>query len=227
MLPPLRAGSHRARGGRDSDENGASSNSGNQCLPAQSELRFARFAQTLAFSQRKVNGLAPKSAQRELLRYLRLGKSIRSHNGANHVRNFILETQADPVIHRLCRAHQIKVADLCLACTEILEERRASAPSEENPSRASTLLFSDPLRLEGFLKNLRQATHGQAAIQRRLAIIACAKDHAARMGAAPPAQRPAGTRSNLLQKSIFNNLMLMMLVAGLVLIGMLLAVFLL
>lgn len=174
-----------------------------------------------------MNSIEPKSAQKELLRYLRLGKSIRSRNGANHVRNFILETQADPVIHRLCRTYQIKVADLCLACTEILGEKQASARSEGNEYLASTLLFSDPLRLEGFLKKLRQATHGQAAIQHRLAIVACATAHADQMGAAAQDQRLADTRSNLLKKSIFNNLMLMMLIAGLVIAGILIALFLL
>ncbi len=174
-----------------------------------------------------MNSIAPKSAQKELLRYLRLGKSIRSHNGASHVRNFILETQADPVIHRLCRTYRIKVADLCLACTEILEGKQATAPSEENPALARTLLFSDPLRLEGFLKKLRHATHGQVPIQHRLAIIDCAKAYADQMTAAAPGQSLAVTRSNLLKNSIFNNLMLMMLIAGLVIAGILIALFLL
>ena len=174
-----------------------------------------------------MNSTATKSAQKELLRYLRLGKNIRSHNGANHVRNFILETQADPVIHRLCRTYRIKVADLCLACTEILVGKQPSAPSEGDENLASTLLFSDPLRLEGFLKKLRQATHGQAPIQHRLAIIDCAKAYADQMSAETPAQSLAVTRSNLLKKSIFNNLMLMMLIAGLVIAGILIALFLL
>ena len=174
-----------------------------------------------------MNSTATKSAQKELLRYLRLGKNIRSHNGANHVRNFILETQANPVIHRLCRTYRIKVADLCLACTEILEATLASAPSEGNENLASALLFSDPLRLEGFLKKLRHATHGQVPIQRRLAIIDCAKACADQMTVAAPDQSLSVTRSNLLKKSIFNNLMLMMLIAGLVVAGILIALFLL
>ena len=168
-----------------------------------------------------------KSARKELLRYLRLGKSVRSRNGANHVRNFILEIHAEPAIHRLCRTHHIRVADLCLACTEILDAKPdpGGADGSENP--ASLLLFSDPPRLEGFLSKLHAAAHGHALIQHRLAIIACAKAYADQMGTPIPDQRPTVSRSNLLEKSIFNNLMLMALIAGLVITGILIAVFLL
>ena len=168
-----------------------------------------------------------KSARKELLRFLRLGKSVRSRNGANHVRNFILEIHAEPVIHRLCHTYHIRVADLCLACAEILDAKPdpAGAGASENPS--SLLLFSDPLRLEGFLKKLRAATHGHALIQHRLAIISCARAHADEMDTPVPDQRPPTSRSNLLKKSIFNNLMLMALIAGLVIAGILITVFLL
>ena len=158
---------------------------------------------------------------------MRLGKSVRSRNGANHVRNFILETQAEAVIHRLCRSYGIRGVDLCLACTEILDRKPDPARSDGADDLASMLVFSDPLRLEAFLRKLHQATHGQASIQRHLAIVACAKAHADQLGAPLTEQRPTTTRSNLLKKSILNNLLVMMLVAGLVVIGILIALFLL
>lgn len=167
-----------------------------------------------------------KSAQKELLRYLRFGKSVRSRNGANLVRNFILATHADPVIHRLCRTYQMSVSDLCIACTEILDEKSDSFRSEENEIPLPILQFRDPLRLDGFLRKLQRATHGQAMIQRRLAIMACARSHAEQIGAQAPEQHLVVTRSNLLKKSIFNNLLLMLLIAGLIIAGILAVLFL-
>ena len=161
----------------------------------------------------------PISAQKELLRYLRLGKSVRSRNGANLVRNFILATHADPIIHRLCRTYHISVNDLCQACTEILDVKAASFRSEGNENPAALLLFRDPLRLDGFLKKLHHATHALVAVHRRLGIEACARSHADQMDAPAPEQGLPGTRSNLLKKSIFNNLLLMILVGGLIIFG--------
>jgi len=172
-----------------------------------------------------VNSTEQKFAQKELLRYLRLGKSVRSRNGANHVRNFILEAQLDPVIHRLFRTYGMRVVDICLACTEILD----TPPDFPRPAVSEdpdlVLLFSDPVRLEAFLRKLHQATHGQTAIQRRLAIIACAKAHADQQGAPVTDQRPPATRSNLLKTSIFNNLLMVMLIAGLVIAGIVIVLF--
>ena len=168
-----------------------------------------------------------KPARKELLRYLRLGKDVRSRNGANYVRNFILESHADPVVHRLCRSYHLNVSDLCVACTEMLADPHESQRSNASDPAAAILLFSDPLRLEGFLRKLQAATNGQALIQRRLAIITCAKKHAEQMvQPASPVRRPP-SRTNLLKTSIFNKLLLMFLIAGLIIAGILIAVFLL
>jgi hypothetical protein len=121
----------------------------------------------------------------------------------------------------------MKAGDLCLACTEILDRNPDLPVTVGGEIPASLLLFSDPDRLEGLLGKLRTATHGQVAIQRRLAIEACARNHAGQMAAPVADQRLSVTRSNLLKKSIFNNLLLMMLIAGLVVAGILLALFLL
>ena len=174
-----------------------------------------------------MSGPESKSARKELLRFLRLGKSIRSRNGANHVRNFILETHAEPAIHRLCRTYHIRVADLCLACTEILDAKPDPAGTDGSENPDSLLLFTDPLRLEGFLRKLHAATHGHALIQHRLAIVACAKACADQMDTPVPDQRPPVSRSNLLKKSIINHLMLMALIVTLVIAGILITVFLL
>ncbi len=156
-----------------------------------------------------------------------MGKSVRSRIGANHIRNYILESLADPAVHRLCLEYHIKAGDLCIACEEILDRNPDLPVAGGGEPPASLLLFSEPGRLEGFLVKLRAATHGQVAIQRRLAIVACARNHAGQMAAPVADQRPSVTRSNLLKKSIFNNLLLMMLIAGLVVAGILLALFLL
>ncbi len=179
------------------------------------------------YTLHEVSSIESKPARKELQRYLRLGKSIRSRNGANHVRNFILESNADPAVHRLCRGYHLNISDLCLACTEMLDDQTdALRPGDKDPL-AVILLFSDPLRLEGFLKKLQAAVNGQALIQRRLVIITCAKNHAAQLVApAQPTRKPA-TRTNLLKISIFNKLLLMLLIAGLIIAGILIAVFLL
>jgi hypothetical protein len=116
---------------------------------------------------------------------------------------------------------------MCIACTEVLDRTSDPTRSDGRENLVSLPLFSDPLRLEAFLRKLHQATHGQTSIQRRLAIIDCAKAHADQMGAPVADQRPTITRSNLLKTSIFNNLLLMMLIAGLVIAGLLIALFLL
>ena len=154
-------------------------------------------------------------------------KSVRSRIGANHIRNFILESLADPAVHRLCREYHMKAGDLCLACAEILDRNPEPPGTAGGETPDALLLFNDPQRLEGLLGKLRAATHGQVAIQRRLAIEACARNHADQMAEPLAEQRPAVTRSNLLKKSIYNNLLLMMLIAGLVVAGILLALFLL
>ena len=120
----------------------------------------------------------------------------------------------------------MSVSDLCIACTEILDAKADSFRSEESEIPSPILQFSDPLRMDGFLKKLHQATHGQAMIQRRLAIVACARSHAEQISAQAPEQHFAVTRSNLLKKSIFNNLLLMLLIAGLIIAGILAVLFL-
>lgn len=138
-----------------------------------------------------------------------------------------METQADAAIHRQCRSYQINVNELCLAATEILDNKPDPFRVDERDHLAYTLQFSDPLRLEVLLRKLQKATHGQALIQRRLVIIECAKNHAEQMAAPVPGPRKPATRSNLLKISIYNKLLLMMLIAVLVIAGILLAILLL
>lgn len=168
-----------------------------------------------------------KSAQKELLRYLRLGKGVRSRQGANLVRNFILEAQADATIHRLCRSHEITVSELCLAGAEILDSKSDPWRADERDHLSYTLQFTDPVRFEVLLRKLQRATHGQALIQRRLLVIECAKNHAGQMAAPVSGPHQPATRTNLLKVSIFNKLLLLLLVTALVVGGILLAILLL
>ena len=157
---------------------------------------------------------------------MRLGKGVRLRGGENHVRNFILETQADPAIRRLCLAYHLNVSDLSLACREILAERSDLILPGENDNPSPVQLFSDPRQLEGFLNKLQRATSGQTEIQRPLAIVACAKLQAAQMASRISEPQRLVTRSHLLKKSLLSNLFVMVLVAGLILVGMLIVIFL-
>lgn len=118
--------------------------------------------------------------------------------------------------------------DLCLACTELLDEIPDLPGTDGGEVPAAVLLFSEPLQLEAFLKKLHRATHGQTAIQRRLAIVACAKRQAEQLrsarGAVPP---PPATRSHLLKKSISGKLTMVLLLGALAVLGFLLAAYLL
>lgn len=134
-----------------------------------------------------------------------------------------METQADASIHRLCRSYQINVNELCLAGAEILDSKPDPSREDDRDHLVFTLQFSDPVRLEVLLKKLQRATHGQALIQRRLVIIECARSHAEQMAAPVPGPRKPATRSNLLKVSIFNKLLLLMLITVLVIAGVLLA----
>jgi len=173
-----------------------------------------------------VRRIEPNSARKELLRYLRLGKSVRLRGGENLVRNFILEAQADPAIRRLCLAYHLNVSDLSLACSEILAEGADLILPEDNHNPSPLQLFSNPRQLEEFLKKLQRATYGQTVIQRSLAIVACAKLQAAQMANRISEPQRMVTRSHLLKISLLNNIFVMMLVAGLILVGALIAIFL-
>ena len=165
------------------------------------------------------------SSQNELLRHIRLGRSVRSAEGANQVRNFILAAQALPSIQRLCLAYHLSFSELCSACTEILAGAQAPDAFVESGTPDATGVFCDPVQLEVLLKKIHYATHGQTDIQRRLAIVACAKSHAARI-AVPVARSPLHhTRSNLLKLSIRSKLPVLMICAGIILLGVLIAAY--
>ena len=164
----------------------------------------------------EVSSIESTPARNELLRYLRLGQSVRSRNGANRVRNFILATQADPAIHKLCLSHQIQTADLCLACTEILDAAPVSAGSQEERGLSLVHIFSDLQRLEELLKKLHAASEGQAALHRRAAIIACAQNYAAQIPPPRIAPRRPPTHSTLLKKSLFNHILIILLLVGII-----------
>lgn len=165
---------------------------------------------------------ALESAEKELLRHLRLGKSVRSPNGANRVRSLILAALASPAAQRLCRTYMVGPGDLCTACTEIID----ATPGPLTSLSAITAVFNDPAQLETFLKEIQHATHGQTPLQRRLAVIACAKHRAAHLGTGAKF-RPATTRGHLLKSSLQTKLPIVLLCAVLIVVAILLAVYLL
>jgi hypothetical protein len=112
--------------------------------------------------------------------------------------------------------------DLCTACTEIID----ATPGPLTSLSAITAVFNDPAQLETFLKEIQHATHGQTPLQRRLAVIACAKHRAAHL-AASPKFRQETTRSNLLKSSLQTKLPIVLLCAVLIVVAILLAVYLL
>jgi hypothetical protein len=174
-----------------------------------------------------VSRIGQKTAEKQILRHLRLGKSVRSPSGLGLVRNFILATQATPAIHALCRKYGVNVNELCVACTEILADNPELPPPGGDEVLKPTLLFSDPAKLEEFLVKVHRAARGQTTIQRRLAILTCAKSLAAQMAAQSPPPGSAASRSNLLKTSIYNKLLVLMLIAGILIAGLMIAAYLL
>jgi len=169
-----------------------------------------------------VSQAALESAEKELLRHLRLGKSIRSKNGANRVRGFVLAALANPATQRLCRTYKIRTDELCTVCTEII----AATPEPVSSLPATTSLFDDPAQLEKFLKEVYHVTHGQTPLRRRNAIVSCAKRRAAQRAAAEKTLRKI-PRSLLLKASIKTQLPLILICAAVIVAGILLAIFLL
>lgn len=170
--------------------------------------------------------IGQKTAERQIVRHLRLGKSVRSPSGLGLVRNFILATQARPAAHALCRRYGVSVNELCVACTEILAENPELPSPDKDEVPKPMLIFSDPAKLEEFLIKVHRAARGQTTIQRRLAILACAKSLAAQMASQAPTPS-AVSRSNLLKTSIYNKLLVLMLITGILIAGLLIAAYLL
>lgn len=165
---------------------------------------------------------ALESAGKELSRHLKLGKSVRSPNGANRVREFVRAALADSATRRLCSEHGLKTGDLCLACAELID----ALPDDLLPQ--VTELFCNSVRTEEFLGELHRATESQTDLQRRMAIIACAKRRAAAMDAdAPKEAGEVATRRRMLDASIASKLPIILLCAAVIVAGILMAVYLL
>ena len=165
-----------------------------------------------------------ESAEKELLRHLKLGKNIRSTNGANRVRVLVLAALANPAIQKLCQKYKVGTGELCTACTEILAALRVPSAS----AGLGAALLGDPAEMEKFLAEIHRAAHGQPRLRRHLAIIACAKRRAALLAAPSPAEtRPEITRAHLLNSSIMDKLPLVLLCTAVVVAAILAAVYLL
>ncbi len=140
--------------------------------------------------------------------------------GENRVRNFILELDSQSAIHRMCRDYHLNVNELCMACLEILQvfqgiESPASGPLDD---------FSDPERFEALLQRLNRATHGQAPLPRRTALADCAREYALRTHAPQRRRSSEETQGAKLKTGIFNQLFLLLLLAGLGIVGLVLLV---
>ncbi|MEI6278123.1 MAG: hypothetical protein WCQ16_01915 [Verrucomicrobiae bacterium] len=164
-----------------------------------------------------------ESAEKELLRHLKLGKDVRSPNGTNRVRGLVLAALAIPATQRLCREYKVGTAELCTACTEII----AAMPGPTPTISLGTALLCNPAQLEKFLQAIHRAAHGQTPLQRHLAIVACAKRMAAQLAATEKEISPEITRAKLLKSSIKSKLPVVLLCTAVIVLGILLAVYLL
>ncbi|MEI6070708.1 MAG: hypothetical protein WCS31_02865 [Verrucomicrobiae bacterium] len=165
-----------------------------------------------------------ESAEKELLRHLKLGKNVRSTNGTNRVRALVLAALANPAVQKLCQKYKVGTGELCTACTEILD----AMPEPAESAGLGTAFLGDPVQMEKFLAEIHRAAHGQPRLRRHLAIVACAKRHAALLAAPSPAEtRPEITRAHLLNSSIMGKLPLVLLCTAVVVAAILAAVYLL
>lgn len=152
----------------------------------------------------------PKSSGTDLLRYLNLGKSIRSRSGESHIRNFLQDLDANPATHRLIRQHQLSKGDLVLACTELLDPQRSDSSVRGN-AEAAMSHFSDLRKLDSLLGQLERASHGQAMIPRRAAIVECARKLAKSINRPFAEPEAPLTRANQLKSSISSKLLILLL----------------
>lgn len=126
----------------------------------------------------------------------------------------------------MCREYRISARDLCLAYTEIVAAMHPPFVSGQETQLAATAMFVNPPELEKFLGELHRATFGQTALQRRLAIVACAKHQAQLLSNAIPKPGPLMTRNRLLKDSIITQFPTVILCVIILVVGMLIAIYL-
>jgi len=120
------------------------------------------------------------------------------------------ELDADPATHRIIRKHQLSKGELVLACTELLDPQRSDSSAQGN-AEAALRHFSDLRKLDSLLGQLELASHGQAMIPRRAAIVVCARNLAKKINR-PFAQPDIPlTRTNQLKSSISSKLIILLL----------------
>ena len=140
------------------------------------------------------------------------------------MRGLVLAALTNPAVQKLCQKYKVGTGELCAACTEILD----AMPGPTASAGLGTAFLGDPVQLEKFLKELHRAVHGQPRLRRHLAIVACAKRHAALLAApAPVKTRPEITRAHLLNSSIAGKLPVVLIVTAVVVAAILAAIYLL
>lgn len=131
-----------------------------------------------------------------------------------------------PANRRMCRQYGVTARELALAYTEIIAAMRQPFVSGQKTLLAPTFLFAEPGQLEEFLKEIHRATHGQTALQRRLAIIECAKRRALLFESAAPKHAAGITRTKLLKASLASKIPIMLLGLIIAIAGAIIAVYL-
>lgn len=173
-----------------------------------------------------LNTFALESSEKELARHLLGGKSVRSPNGANRVRQLVHAALLVPANQRMCRQYGVSPRELSIAYTEIVAAMERPFVSGRKTLLAPTSLFTNSGELEEFLKEIHRATHGQTALQRHLAIVGCAKRRALILADDPSEKVVEVTRSKLLKASIEAKLPTMLICAIIVVAWVLIAVYL-
>lgn len=143
-----------------------------------------------------------ENAQREFLRYLRLGKSLHSPGGLSEIRKFVAAIQIDPEIRELCGKYHVSVRDLCTLCMEIFTRMPDPLLTDDDGNLFMLKAFGDAVRFENLLKQIHHAAFGLTPHHRRLALVRCGEKQAKEIIKALPKAKSATTRSDVLQSSI-------------------------
>lgn len=168
-----------------------------------------------------------ESAERNLLRHMQQGRSLRTPNASNSARNLATAAMGAPEIGRLCREHRVTCGELAAAYLEILAAMSAPILPAPPPLLAPTRLITSTDQLAPFLRDLQRDTLGLTPLQRRLAMVERAKKQAKILEDEPPRPPAEITRSFLMKSSIQSKLPLLALIVAIIVAGIALAAYLL
>ena len=142
-----------------------------------------------------------ENAQREFVRYLRLGKSLNSPGGMNEIRKFVSSVLLDPEIRALSGQYHIGIRDLCTVTAETFARMPNHLVTDPDDNLVALNIFSETSRFEAFLKKMLPVVDGLTPHHRNLAIVRFAKLHADGLLKNLPEAQASITRTEALRAS--------------------------